>query len=378
MYKLIYLMLFLTLSKHIYGQEIVVESVGIGKSQIEAEKNAILSAVDKAIGSVVNSKILIINENIIKRKIISYSDGYVKSWRTIEGPQIGRDGGAKLFWIKIEAKIQKNKLLHNLSQIDKRLLKTKIEGPSLFGEAISKENSLQNGIELIKDALRGAPDKLLTARISGQRLLTTGDPTRLELQFEVAYDHEKYYKYFLPSLLKALNSISNKKKDFVFKKKYNPNSKKRYIGLAEYRKIRKLLEPIGRQKIFYVAVSAKSDKKGYEVHFLIYEVPANFIQVFQIWKRYSPHLILKLFDGEGNIVKSKKVIRSGWRYSMVKSVKDHYGIIYILPFVNLVHTVDTRGLWFGEKRTLKEKFVISRYDLRRIKKSEFLFVPANE
>ncbi|MFC1744430.1 hypothetical protein ACFL35_10590 [Candidatus Riflebacteria bacterium] len=111
------LCIFLLCLTPISAQEITVEAIGFRKNQMEAEKNAIFSAVNNAIGAIVNSKILKKNENEVNRKIISYSDGYVKSWKIIGRPQVIQGGNIQ---VRIKAEVLRNKLANNLSLIDKK------------------------------------------------------------------------------------------------------------------------------------------------------------------------------------------------------------------------------------------------------------------
>ncbi|MFP6855574.1 MAG: hypothetical protein VB980_07300, partial [Opitutales bacterium] len=84
-------------------ETITVTVTGIGITPEAAEKSALQKAVRKAVGEIVDAETITNNEEIIKDKVLTYSDGFVQSINVISGPEKDEDLG--LFLVTIEAKV---------------------------------------------------------------------------------------------------------------------------------------------------------------------------------------------------------------------------------------------------------------------------------
>jgi hypothetical protein len=136
-----------------FGQQVEkitsVVATGVGTDSNNATRNGIRAAVEQVVGTYISSETIIKNNILLEDKIYSYSDGYVKemkiiSWKT--------EGG--LVYVKIEAKVVASELKRKLESLG--MTTAKVEGESLFGEAMSKVEREENAEEL----LFGKLDKL--------------------------------------------------------------------------------------------------------------------------------------------------------------------------------------------------------------------------
>ena len=84
----------------------VNEIEGLGLSAIDAENNALINAVRQALGSFVDSKTLVINDELVEDKIIVTSGGFVDSYEVVSKSLLG----SGLFQIVINARVSRNKL----------------------------------------------------------------------------------------------------------------------------------------------------------------------------------------------------------------------------------------------------------------------------
>ena len=71
---------------------LTVSARGIGLDQDAAKKDALINAMQQAVGSFLDSETLIENDEIIRDKILSVSDGFVKKYDVTYGPTKRSDG----------------------------------------------------------------------------------------------------------------------------------------------------------------------------------------------------------------------------------------------------------------------------------------------
>lgn len=148
----------------------VVVTSGIGVTAEKARINALKNAIEQVIGSYVTAETRIKNDELIKDEILQYSAGYVKKHEILSKNQ-DEDG---LWEVNIRASVISTKLKMKIEKMN--LSVKKIDGGSLFGEAITK-------IEERKDAwtlMNGILDKYPKATYN----LTIGKPQIIEVNGE--------------------------------------------------------------------------------------------------------------------------------------------------------------------------------------------------
>jgi hypothetical protein len=181
--------------------EVVAE--GAGLSLEAAQKDAYRQAVRTVVGLYVDSKTIVENDELIEDRILSASNGFVKTAKTIPGSAKQKDG---IWRVRVRAKVE-------VSEVSARLKKENIairslDGESLFAKALTKMERRQNTQQLLQELLGELPEMV--------KVTLDGEPDYDEAKGELIYqvkltpDMDAYRK-FLPRLTKALDKLAVKK-----------------------------------------------------------------------------------------------------------------------------------------------------------------------
>jgi hypothetical protein len=139
--KLIIILVFLT--NIAFAKNITV--TGYGNSKDEALKSAFQNAVEQEVGVLVDSKTVIRNNKLIKNKILTYSNGFIKDYKKISAKQqMG-------FWtVKINAVVESQKLLSKIKEI--KLKPMNIENTDkLYAQVVSQVKTKFDAEDLFKN-----------------------------------------------------------------------------------------------------------------------------------------------------------------------------------------------------------------------------------
>ena len=180
-----------------------VVAVGAGLSLEAAQKDAYRQAVRTVVGLYVDSKTIVENDQLIEDRILSASNGFVKTAKTIPGSAKQKDG---IWRVRVRAKVE-------VSEVSARLKKENIatrslDGESLFAKALTKMERSQNTQQLLQELLGELPGMV--------KVTLDGEPDYDEAKGELIYqvkltpDMDAYRK-FLPRLTKALDKLAVKK-----------------------------------------------------------------------------------------------------------------------------------------------------------------------
>lgn len=167
---------------------ISVTAIGVGKDADAALKAALRAAVEQAVGSLVDAKTLVENDELVQDKILTLSGGFVKTHKQIGEPKTRDDG---LISIRIAAEVKRGELDSHL--VKAGFTQKPVDWESLFGERLTKVQSLEDGIDMLKDMIE---EHLLNC-IS----VTTGDARwdqekrKVVLEIQTAVDYEKYSSF---------------------------------------------------------------------------------------------------------------------------------------------------------------------------------------
>jgi hypothetical protein len=181
--------------------EVVAE--GAGLSLEAAQKDAYRQAVRTVVGLYVDAKTIVENDELIEDRILSASNGFVKTARTIPGSAKQKNG---IWRVRVYARVE-------VSEVSARLKKENIairslDGESLFAKALTKMERRQNTQQLLQELLGELPEMV--------KVTLDGEPDYDEAKGELIYqvkltpDMDAYRK-FLPRLTKALDKLAVKK-----------------------------------------------------------------------------------------------------------------------------------------------------------------------
>jgi hypothetical protein len=191
----------------------IVEVVGIGSTQDEAQKNALYLAVEQVVGAIVDAKSQVENDRIVKDQILTMSAGYVQDYQVIV-PPAQKDGK---YEIKIRAKVKRTKLLCDLEDKDVAIRK-EVKGEALWAQAVTQGRVKEQADKILSELFAHDPRRLCVEQLSETELIPPSELTEellkisdqwLRIKIKIYVDCEEYNDSFLPKLLSCLDSISS-------------------------------------------------------------------------------------------------------------------------------------------------------------------------
>lgn len=197
------------------GETVKVQGRGVGADKDEALKNAYRDAVERAVGRYVDAEVAVANDQIIKKQILTQSNAYITDYQEIEEKRL--DGG--LVQLRILATVKKQALAKKLSGVmPTQTFQLGNEGSQIHAEQVTQGQRAEDAVALLKNVIDGidpikqlirftlAETKMLRKEAKGPKGRSAKEYCFYKFKFEV--DTEKYYKEFLPPLLKVLDQIS--------------------------------------------------------------------------------------------------------------------------------------------------------------------------
>lgn len=183
-----------------------VVATGVGIDSDNATKNGIRAAVEQVVGTYISSQTIIKIIFLLEDKIYSYSDGYVKEMKIISSKT---EGG--LVYVKIEAKVVASELKRKLESLG--MTTAKVEGESLYGEALSKIEREETAEELLFNKLAEFKRSGLVLELGKIRILDPNrDKTKIEIPITVKWNHD-----IVNDLYDTILRIAKKKRENVHK-----------------------------------------------------------------------------------------------------------------------------------------------------------------
>lgn len=186
-------------------QEVVAE--GAGATPSEALKDAFRNAVRQVVGSVVDAETLVKNDELVEDKVLTYSDGFIKTYDKIAGSE-KQVGG--IHRVKIKAKVERRSVVAKLKEA--KVTVKEVDGKGLFAEAVTQLEAEQDASALLRKAFTDFPQNCLTATVIGKPEIVdkTADKATLRIQVQVEPDL-KAYKTFSDELVKLLDKLARVK-----------------------------------------------------------------------------------------------------------------------------------------------------------------------
>lgn len=165
----------------------VVIAEGVGATADEALKDAFRNSVRQVVGAVVDAETLVKNDEIISDKVLTYSDGFVKTYEEISKKQ---DKG--LFRTKIKATIERRSVIAKLKAANITI--KEVDGKGIFAEVVTQLDAEKNSKELLGKALEGFPLNVLQADVVGNPKVVERSDSGVVIRLEVTIqaDQEKF------------------------------------------------------------------------------------------------------------------------------------------------------------------------------------------
>lgn len=179
-----------------------VVAEGVGMTEDNALKDAFRNAVRQVVGAVVDAETLVKNDELISDKVLTYSDGIVKTYEEISKKQ---DQG--LIRIKIMATVERRSLIARLKAANVAV--KDVDGKGLFAEIITQLEAEKNAEALLDKALEGFPLNVMTAEIEGTFKVVENSASGATIEVVVRIQTDpKAYSAFASKLEKTLTSIT--------------------------------------------------------------------------------------------------------------------------------------------------------------------------
>ncbi len=185
---------------------IPVVATGVGTDSNNATRNGIRAAVEQVVGAYISSETIIKNNILLEDKIYSYSDGYVKDMKIIS---TRTEGG--LVYVRIEATGVASELKRRLESLG--MTTAKVEGESLYGEAISKIEREETIEELLFNKLDKLKRSGLLLELGKIKILDSNrNKTKIEIPITVKWNQD-----LVNDLYDTILRVAKKKRENVHK-----------------------------------------------------------------------------------------------------------------------------------------------------------------
>ena len=173
-----------------------------GGSQEEAKNNALRNAIQQTIGVFISANSTILNDNLVKDKIVSISNGTIQKYQILDEGELSNG----IYFVTLNAEVSVTKLN---SFIENKGVKSSFNG-SLFSFNIKqKELSIINETKAIQDL------KLITDQLLKQTFeydLKVGDPKNEDGEWVVPIDFKSYLNFnfvtFYNLVINTMKSLS--------------------------------------------------------------------------------------------------------------------------------------------------------------------------
>jgi len=189
-------------------EKVVVSGIGIDMDK--AKQNAIRNAVEQVIGSYISSDTIVQNSTLLKDEVLSYSGGYVKDMKIL----FQEKNDDSLYSVKIEANVISTKLKRKLESLN--IVTKKMEGESLFGEAVSKIENQTAGQKLLDKIISKYPQAAYMFEIGKPQILSTDPGTgRAKVIIPLSIQWDQAFLSELKDVLSKLATVELKSADIV-------------------------------------------------------------------------------------------------------------------------------------------------------------------
>lgn len=179
----------------------IVVAEGVGATGEEALKDAFRNAVRQVVGALVDAETLIQNDQVVADKVLTYSDGFVPKYEELSKQQ---DRG--LVRVRIKATVERRSVAAKLQAANVSL--KKIDGKSIYGEIVSKQETAATAQAMVAKALEGFPLNVLTAEVVGKPEVVKQSGDKVDLAITVVFKIDpKAYEAFRTRLQRVLDQV---------------------------------------------------------------------------------------------------------------------------------------------------------------------------
>lgn len=198
------------------AEEALMEIVatGVGVDALSAEKQALTAAVQQAVGVQIDAKTVVNNEQVIEQRILSLSQGFVKTYSPVRPVSKRSDG---LFQATIRASVDTARLKGALRSAN--VLSGQLDGRALWAESTTKSGNLNDSLaflqakipeycqQLVRIGLYDKDGKPTQSRQPAQVVEAAGS-MRMTWYAQLSLDRDLYFNDFAPALIRCYKNIT--------------------------------------------------------------------------------------------------------------------------------------------------------------------------
>ncbi|HOD81276.1 MAG: hypothetical protein BWX88_00380 [Planctomycetes bacterium ADurb.Bin126] len=178
-----------------------VVASGAGLTPDDALKSALVTAVEQAVGVLVDAQTIVDHNDVIQEKIITATNAFVEKYDVLKRWQEGATHHCRLL-----ARIRTRRLMEQL--VANRVVTQKTEGRNIHARIVTEENARQGAAEVVKACLADLPQKVLAVSCPGKPVPIS--PTRLRIPVQIEVD-QKVYSRLMQEIEPKLSAIARTK-----------------------------------------------------------------------------------------------------------------------------------------------------------------------
>ncbi|MHC4402332.1 MAG: hypothetical protein ACYTG0_21925 [Planctomycetota bacterium] len=165
-------------------------------------------AVQAVVGTVVDGETLIENDDLIRDKVLTYSNGFVTSYDRLSESQ--QDG---LFRTRIRATVARNKLIVRLE--NEKIITRKVEGRGLFAEAVTTLQREKDAAQIMRRVFEGFPGTVLKADAVGEPRIIDKSENKATVGITVRFSvDQKAYSKWIEASKPILSKLADRESSY--------------------------------------------------------------------------------------------------------------------------------------------------------------------
>lgn len=196
--------------KHVDSGTDQIRAEGVGSTPDEWLKDAYRNAVRKAVGAVVDERTLIENDQVISDQVLTFSDGFVKTYEEVPGSRTIQDGQHR---IVIVATVERRSMIAKLKAASVKV--KDIDGKGLVAEAITKLETEQTAALLLARHFEDFPQGCFELKVVQEPRLLDKNTESATVEVIVRADvNQSAFRAFATKLARILDNVAKSKGGF--------------------------------------------------------------------------------------------------------------------------------------------------------------------
>lgn len=188
--------------KPLPGATTEVVADGVGATANDALKDAFRNAVRQVVGAVVDAETLVKNDELISDKVLTYSRGFIKTYK-----EISTENNNGIFRTKIRAIVIRTNVIAKLKAAN--VTTKEIDGKGKYAQVVTQLESEKNANEMLIKDLEGFPINVLEAVPVGEPEVVEKSESGVKMAFRIQFKANiKAYDRFVIAFHETLKRIA--------------------------------------------------------------------------------------------------------------------------------------------------------------------------